>query len=157
MAISSAGYVTKPKQPAFKVGVNYGSGLAVAAQTAIKFNDTSGNHFNQGGHYDVNNGWFTAPIAGTYIFSAVIIYQNLSTNQVMTDSFHIYKNTTNVAYSFRRANYVGSTTGTSGFYVDHANTMIQLAANDYVYIQNARALTVHGNTNYCYFYGYLLG
>ena len=155
MRISSDGYVTKTSQPAFKAGRN--GSISTAAGASILFNHVSGNHFNDGGHYSTGNGRFTAPVAGTYIFSVVVIYEGLSTNQVMTDSFYIHKNTTNVAYSFRRANYVGSNTGTSGYYVDHANTMIQLAANDYVHIVNARALAVHGNSNYTYFYGYLLG
>jgi hypothetical protein len=156
LTISSGGAVTKPNQPAFKAGRN--GSISLAAGATIVFNEhTSSNHFNQGGHYNNTNGRFTAPVSGTYIFSTVVIFEGLSTNQDMTDSFNIYKNTTNVSYSFRRANYVVSTTGTGGYYVDHANIMLQLAANDYVYIRNARALAIHGNTNYCYFYGYLLG
>jgi hypothetical protein len=156
MVITPNGYVKKPKQPAFKAGRN--GSISLAAGATIVFNEhTTSNHFNQGGHYNNTNGRFTAPIAGVYIFSTVVIFEGLSNNQVMTDSFYIEKNTTTVAYSFRRANYVSSTTGTGGYYVDHASTMLKLAANDYVYVKNSRALAVHGNTNYCYFYGYLLG
>jgi hypothetical protein len=77
--------------------------------------------------------------------------------QAMDDAFYIYKNSSLVAYSFRRAEYEAGYTGNGGYYVDHANILLNLAASDTVSIRNNRALDVHGNTNYTYFYGYLLG
>jgi hypothetical protein len=155
LSISNAGYVNKPTQPAFKAGRS--SSISVGANSTIVFNDTGGNHFNIGGHYNTSNGLFTAPIAGRYIFSTLIIYQDMSAGQAMDDAFYIYKNADLVTYSFRRAEYEGGYTGNGGYYVDHANILLNLAAGDTVSIRNNRALTVHGNTSYTWFYGYMLG
>ena len=155
MRISADGYVTTPYIPAFKVGRSTSYG--VGANSTIIFNDTSGNHFNNGGHYNTSTGIFTAPVAGKYVFSAVVIYQDMSAGQAMDDAFYIYKNSDLVAYSFRRAEYESGFTGNAGYYVDHANILLDMAAGHTASIRNHRALTVHGNTNYTYFYGYLVG
>ena len=155
MRISADGYVITPYIPAFKAGRS--SDVSVGGVSTIVFNDTSGNHFNNGGHYHASNGYFTAPIAGRYMFSTVVIYQGMSAGQAMDDAFYIYKNNTNVAYSFRRAEYEAGYTGNGGYYVDHANVLLELASGDTVRVVNNRAATVHGNTNYTYFYGYLIG
>jgi hypothetical protein len=81
----------------------------------------------------------------------------MSAGQPMDDAFYIYKNADLVTYSFRRAEYEAGYTGNAGYYVDHANILLDLAVGDTVSIRNNRALTVHGNTNYTWFYGYLLG
>ena len=155
MRISADGYVTTPYVPAFKAGRS--SDISVGNTSTIVFNDTGGNHFNNGGHYNNSNGVFTAPIAGRYMFSTVVIYMSMSAGQAMDDAFYIYKNNTNVAYSFRRAEYEAGYTGNGGYYVDHANVLLELASGDTVKIVNNRSATVHGNTNYTYFYGYLVG
>ena len=155
MRIDGSGRVTKPFQPAFKAGRS--SNISVGANSTIVFNDTDGIHFNIGGHYSTSTGLFTAPVAGRYIFSAVVIYQSLSNGQAMDDAFYIYRNSSLVAYSFRRAEYEAGYTGNGAYYVDHANTLLNLAAGDTVSIRNNRALDVHGNTAYTYFYGYMLG
>ena len=155
LSISNAGQVTTPFQPASKAGLS--SSTSFGANSTIVFNDTSGNHFNIGGYYNTSNGMFTAPVAGVYIFSACVIYQSMPNGQPMDDAFYIYRNSTLVTYSFRRAEYEAGYTGNGGYYVDHANTLLNLAAGDTVSIRNNRALDVHGNTNYCFFYGYMLG
>ena len=155
MRIDGSGRVSMPYQPAFKAGLS--SSTSFGANSTIIFNDTSGIHFNIGGHYSTSTGMFTAPIAGRYIFSTVVIYQSMSAGQPMDDAFYIYKNSTLVAYSFRRAEYEAGYTGNTGYYVDHANILLNLAASDTVSIRNNRALDVHGNTAYTYFYGYMLG
>lgn len=155
MRIDGSGRVTMPYQPAFKAGLS--SSTTFGANSTIIFNDTGGNHFNIGGHYSTSTGMFTAPVAGRYLFSACVIYQSMPAGQAMDDAFYIYKNSSLVAYSFRRAEYEVGYTGNGGYYVDHANTLLNLAAGDTVHIRNNRQLDVHGNTNYCFFYGYMLG
>jgi hypothetical protein len=157
MRISADGYVTTPYVPAFKAGRS--SDISVGNTSTIVFNDTtSGNtHFNNGGHYNTSTGVFTAPVAGRYVFSTCVIYMSMSAGQAMDDAFYIYKNNTNATYSFRRAEYEAGYTGNGGYYVDHANILLDLAVGDTVKIVNNRSATVHGNTNYTYFYGYLVG
>ena len=75
----------------------------------------------------------------------------------MDDSFWIYKNGDIVAYALRRAEYESTYTGNGGYYVDFANVLLNLAAGDTVKVVNKRTLEIHGNSEYSYFYGYLLG
>jgi hypothetical protein len=152
MRITSDGYITKPYQPAFRVGRN--TSYNPGADSNIVFNNV---FFNIGSHYNASNGLFTAPIAGRYYFSASVIWESLSDGQEMDDAFTIRFNGNVVAYDFRRAEYVAGTTGNGGYYVTNANILLNLAANDTVSIRNFRNLTVHGNPNFSWFVGYLLG
>jgi len=152
------GAVSKPAQPAFRAGRD--SNYTAGTYSDIVFNNTaSGNfHFNIGSHYNSSNGKFTCPVAGRYIFYAQVIYgPGLTDGQDMDDAFYIYKNGTRTAFSARRSDYVAGTTGNSGYYIDHANTILNCSVNDYVTIHNRRSLPVHGNPTYCFFYGYFLG
>jgi len=64
LRISSEGYVTKPNQPSFHVSRRAGD---VSANNYITFDQV---FHNNGSHYDNTNGRFTAPVSGTYYFSA---------------------------------------------------------------------------------------
>jgi hypothetical protein len=152
MRITAEGYVTKPYQPAFRAGRS--SSYAPGANSNIIFNSV---FFNIGSHYNAANGLFTAPIAGRYYFSASVIWESVPDGQEMDDAFTIRSNGNIVAYDFRRAEYVAGTTGNGGYYVTNANILLNLAANDTVSIRNNRNLTVHGNEQFSWFVGYLLG
>lgn len=152
MRITSDGYVTKPYQPAFRAGRS--ASYAPGANSNIIFNSV---FFNIGSHYNASNGLFTAPIAGRYYFSASVIWESVPDGQEMDDAFTIRANGNIVAYDFRRAEYVAGTTGNGGYYVTNANILLNLAANDTVSIRNNRNLTVHGNEQFSWFVGYLLG
>ncbi len=65
MQITSQGYVKKQYQPAFDA-VRTTSTVGDSANQKIVFNSTL---TNVGNHYNTSNGYFTAPIAGTYFFS----------------------------------------------------------------------------------------
>lgn len=149
------GIITTPFQPAFRAGrsTSYSPGGA----STIVFNSTSGFGFNIGGHYNTSNGRFTAPVNGVYNLTACVIWESVPDGQQMDDAFEIRVNGSTAAYSFRRAEYVAGTTGNGGYYVDNATVLLNLTAGQYVEIYNRFNLTIHGNANYCYFSGYLVG
>lgn len=154
----TAGRVRMPLQPAFKAGRN--TSYTPGANTDIIFNDTGSGatHFNIGGHYNTSNGRFTAPVAGVYFISTLVIYQDMPNNTSMSDCLYLYKNGGNVTYSFRRAFANSGTTMENIYYTDWAHVLVQLAAGDYMTVRNNYAgRVVHGNTNYSWFMGYLLG
>ena len=158
MRIDSLGRVTMPGQPSFKAGRS--SAYSPGANTDIVFNDTSSayTHFNNGGYYNTSNGRFTAPVAGRYFFSTLVIWEQMPNNTPMSDCLYIMQNGTFATYSFRRATHVSNSTSDGAFFTDHCHVILNLAANDYVTVQNSYAgRVVHGNTRYTWFAGHLLG
>jgi hypothetical protein len=155
-SVTFGGIVTKPYQPAFRAGRS--SSVTPGAGATIVFNTTSGFGFNVGGHYNTSNGRFTAPVTGIYNFNTCVIWESLGSGQAMDDAFEIKVNGSTCSYSFRRAAYVANNTGIGGYYTDHATVLLNLTAGQYVEVVNRYAgLSVHGNQNYCYFTGYLVG
>jgi hypothetical protein len=75
MRIDSSGRVTTPFQPAFFAGRTTGN---VSINTAITFNEV---RTNIGSCYNSDNGRFTAPIAGSYFFSAILLGNSASTTE----------------------------------------------------------------------------
>ena len=159
ITINSNQIVTLPSFPAFSAGLS--SSATFSVNTFYIFNDvTSTAHFNQGSHYSTSTGLFTAPVAGVYQFYCSIIWESVANGHAMNDAWRFRKNSTSLHYDNRRAEYVAGTTGNGGYYTTHQSAIIKLAANDTfgVYVgANSAAQTVHGNTNFTYFQGYLIG
>ena len=155
--INASGLVTHPFVPSFKAGLSTsytpGSGVDIIFNSV----NTGQTHFNSGGYYSTTTGRFTAPIAGKYFFTTEIIWMSVPNNTNMADCMYIYKNGGNATYSFRRAVSNEGTTTNGSYYTDHANCVLDLAAGDYVTVRNQTAQQVHGNTNYTWFAGYLIG
>jgi hypothetical protein len=140
--IYHGGWVTMPYQPAFYAMMN---NTNITSTAAIVFEDV---YVNIGSHYNPANGRFTAPVAGTYHFSANFLKRNGSGRLL----FH--KNDT----------YYGS--GNSQVYaaapVDTplaASIIITLAVNDYITIvASIDSGDAYGNSNsHCGFSGFLIG
>jgi hypothetical protein len=143
LVIDSSGRVTKPAQPFFHVR---------STQATTLGNDifwtTIDN--NVGSYYTSGNGRFTAPVAGSYYFSAHGLWANGDAGDFRVG---LYKNGATVQGSnFISDKYAGR------WLTFHINDIIYLAANDYVtvrYFQGGSAL--HTDSNYNGFTGWLLG
>ena len=164
MKISASGIVTKPSyHPAFRAGRS--SDVNPGANGTIVFNYVSNpTHFNQGGHYSNSTGAFTAPVAGIYNFYTQVLWENVSSGQNMADAIMLYYNSsggasggTLVSYDARRAEYIANETGNAGYYGAHTTVLLYMAANSSIYVRNLYNLTVHGNANFTFFQGYLVG
>ena len=83
----------------------------------------------------------------------------------MDDAFYVMYNSsggasggTLVSYDARRAEYIANETGNAGYYGAHTSIMVAMAAGGSVYIRNNRgSIVVHGNANFSFFQGYLIG
>ena len=126
MRIDNSGRVTTPFQPAFHAydGQSVQSGDVIVTYTNLLF--------NEGGHYNSGNGRFTAPVAGTYMFTCYI--------QPHTTTYSTYS-----SIAFRKN---GSVYGTSELVMtwaggsDHeivgGTALMKMSAGDYCDVQATR-------------------
>jgi len=156
LTIDKSGRVTKPYQPAFRAGLNVS--YNPTANANILFNDTGGFNFVRDNAYSTATGLYTAQVAGLYYFYTSVIFGGVPAGTDMTDCILLRKNGSNFTYSSRRAAYVAGSTGVGGYYVDTAFSTVQLSVGDSVGVFSQKGTTqLHGNTNYCYFGGWLIG
>jgi hypothetical protein len=75
------GIVDQPQLPRFKAYTNYDNYVGVGIWTKIGLNNTD---YNDQGAFDVGTNLFTAPVDGTYLFGATLLYKvNSSTSARM--------------------------------------------------------------------------
>ncbi|KAA8607544.1 hypothetical protein AL036_10205 [Salipiger aestuarii] len=75
------GIVDQPQLPRFKAWTNYDNYVGVGAWTKIGLNNTD---YNDQGAFDAGTSLFTAPVDGTYLFGATLLYKvNSSTSARM--------------------------------------------------------------------------
>lgn len=158
MNIDTSGRVTTPYQPGFKAGLN--TNTNVSTFNNIIFDTTSGNgRYNTGGHYSTSTGRFTAPVSGAYHFDVGLLYgPSVPNGTNFDDAAFLYLNGVITAYDERRAEYVDGTTGNSGYYGTWIHTQVYMNTSDYVSVVNYnRFAGVHGNKEFTWFAGYLIG
>lgn len=143
LKINQGGEITAPQHPVFDVSTTATGGLT----GVITYNTV---YVNVGSHYSTSNGRFTAPVAGTYMFTTQFIRNASGT--VARRRFIKNGGTTGVNGNRHfRSDSVGSY-GDNGALV----VVITLAANDYIQVDHY-AGNSHGGTPYEQFTGFLIG
>ena len=69
---NTTGIVDQPRLPRFKAWTNYDNYVGVGAWTKIGLNNTD---YNDQGAFDAANNHFVAPVDGTYLFGATLLYK----------------------------------------------------------------------------------
>jgi len=113
MRFDSAGRVQMPLHPAFHA---YRSSAFTSSNTVFIWDLV---RFNRGSHYSTSTGRFTAPVAGAYSFSVVMLPNSTANNSF----YYIRKNGSSWGPTLYSINADESVSHTS---------VVEMAANDYV-------------------------
>ena len=142
MVIDSAGRVTTPNQPAFRV-----SNAGGADYTTVGYMTFGTATLNTGTNYSTSTGKFTAPIAGIYYLAFRALTRSAThTNMwvginvngtALTQTYHSHSNHSNIG----------------------AESIVSLSANDYVqvYLGGGGLHSGAGHDHYTFFQGHLIG
>ena len=154
MRIDSAGRVTMPYQPAFKISYSSASGGDTGSDQDLTFKVQEQ---NIGGHYNSTTGKFTAPVSGTYMF----VFNLLLTGMGGGDSFEMFikKNGNSAQNSIRNA-YSSGSTGLGGYIAGLVVCQVPLSVNDFVtfqYYRGGSTATVYSSANWSNYSGHLIG
>lgn len=127
---NTTGIIDQPRLPRFKAWTNYDNYVAVETWTKIGINNTE---YNDQGAFDAANNRFVAPVAGTYLFGATLLYKVNSSTTARMRGRLVLNGTTEIRGSFGE---------TSGTHVSEATalwlqTMVALSAGDTVELQGA--------------------
>ena len=149
MRIDSAGRVTMPYQPAFSAYLSASVAVTQGWNTVIP--NTA--YFNVGNNYSTSTGYFTAPVAGRYLFASTF-HTNVSTNYLYL-GVHV-NNAHNTPY------FEGRNTVNDEYTSDNTlggSTILNLAAGDTVRLRcfSDVAFSISGANTRTSFSGYLLG
>jgi hypothetical protein len=148
---NATGIVDQPRLPRFKAYTNYDNYVAVDTWTKIAINNTD---YNDQSAFDAANNRFVAPVAGTYLFGATLLYKvNASTTARMRGRL-VLNGTAEIR---------GSRGEISGDHISGATalwlqTMVALDANDTVELQGTfRVADGYFAADHTSFWGVKLG
>jgi hypothetical protein len=151
MTIDSSGRVTKPYQPAFYAQAASGTNTNPGSGQTMPFNFV---HFNIGGHYNVSNYRFTAPIDGIYAFGTQML-GDAGPNGRAIAFIRI-----NGSLNYQGAQPIELSATTKDYNDIQGNCLFSLSANDYVDIRTdggSEGSRFYGSSSgQNIFYGYLV-
>jgi len=142
LVIDSSGNVTKPGHPVFDV-----TSSASALTGPISYNTV---YVNVGSHYNTSNGRFTAPVAGTYMFTTMYIKN--ATSGVCRRRFILNGASSGMMNGRQLRMDSGQSYGDNGTMI----IIVTLAAGDYVQVDQYVGAS-HGGHAYEQFSGFLIG
>ena len=125
---NATGVVDQPRLPRFKAYTNYDNYVGVGTWTKIGLNNTD---YNDQGVFDAGTNLFTAPVDGTYLFGATLLYKINSSTSARMRGRLVLNGTTEIR---------GSRGEISGAHISGATalwlqTMVPLTAGDTVELQ----------------------
>jgi hypothetical protein len=127
-AFFDAFIVDQPRLPRFKAYTNYDNYVAVDTWTKIGINNTD---YNDQAAFDAATNRFVAPVDGTYLFGATLLYKiNASTTARMRGRL-VLNGTTEIRGSFGEISATHVTLATAIW----LQTMVPLSAGDTVELQ----------------------
>jgi hypothetical protein len=145
------GIIDQPRLPRFKGYTNYDNYVAVDTWTKLGINNTE---YNDQGAFDAGNNRFVAPVDGTYLFGATLLYKiNASTSSRMRGRL-VLNGATEINGSY------GEISGAhvSGATALWLQTMAPLSAGDTVELQGYfRAADGYFAANHTSFWGAKIG
>jgi hypothetical protein len=125
ISIDNSGRVTMPYQPTFYVEKPFGATNTFVSGNTTAITTWSNVRLNQGSHFSLATGRFTAPVAGIYMFTFHISY-GIGANSI--SDFLFYKNGTGASETVVAKNGAVVLDWANGALIAH----ISLAVNDYV-------------------------
>jgi hypothetical protein len=153
--VDTTGRMTVPNQPGFKIGIQnrtstYSSGAAICINNGFDF-IMDRDYFSRGGHFNRDNGRFTAPVTGMYCFGYGIMRN--ADNTVISSGLDVrlMKNDGGSGSMYGRQ-YSGAYTSS---YESNAATVITLLnANDWVTLNLWKGSLYSDDS---WIFGYLIG
>ena len=125
---NATGIVDQPRLPRFKAWTNYDNYVGVGTWTKIGLNNTD---YNDQGAFDAANNHFVAPVDGTYLFGATLLYKiNASATARMSGRLAL-NGTTEIRGSLGEISATHVSLATAIW----LQTMVPLTAGDTVEIQ----------------------
>ncbi len=129
---NASGIVDQPRLPRFKAYTNYDNYVGVGTWTKIGLNNTD---YNDQGAFDAANSRFVAPVDGTYLFGATLLYKiNASATARMRGRL-VLNGTTEIRGSFGEISATHVSLATAIW----LQTMVSLSAGDAVELQGTFA------------------
>lgn len=148
---NATGIVDQPRLPRFKGYTNYDNYVGLDSWTKIGINNTD---YNDQGAFDAGNNRFVAPVAGTYLFGAMLLYKVNSSTTARMRGRLVLNDTTEIRGSF------GEISGdhVSGATALWLQTMVALSAGDAVELQGTfRVADGYFAANHTSFWGVKVG
>ena len=125
---NATGIVDLPRLLRFKAYTNYDNYVAVDTWTKIGINNTD---YNDQGAFDAANNRFVAPVAGTYLFAATLLYKVNSSTTARMRGRLVLNGSTEIRGSFGEISGAHASEATALW----LQTMVGLAPGDTVELQ----------------------